>query len=691
MESEIIELLSIKKNNNLKVDEIASILGKDKEEVQNTLRLLGKDGIVYKNNNDRYILVSNTSLKKGTIKITARKGAIVVLDNGTELDVVYKDKSKLSNNDTVLVEPYNQSGTAKVVKIINRRYYDYVSEVVKEGKNYIAKCDGKIDIYLKDIYPIGTRLLIDGEYNTVKEVIGHKDDPGALEREVLALNGFPIEFSREYLDEVSKIEKSFSEEEIEAEKRRGLKDQRGIISVTIDGEDTKDFDDAVAYHNNTIYVQIADPNRYIKEKSTMWDETLKRAISVYFPGCCNPMMHEILSNGICSLVPGEDRYSVSMSIKMDDSGKVLNYKINEAVINNRKRMTYEDVNKYLEEGTIVDGYEDYTELIDNLYDSAMKVKNKMIREGFLEFTSDEVKFFFENSNIIDVKERRQGKAEELIEFLMLLHNMCMTDFFLKNKLPFISRFHDSPNNDKLNSWINLLKKKGYKINTNKKKDFTASDIKEVQKIYADCKEKVVYDKMAIMSQAKAKYSAYNIGHFALGMGAYSTGTSPIRRLADTINKRVLKDAIHYGVDYARKKWEKIMPYIARIATDAELRAIRAERKLDDIRKAEFMKQYEKQYFDVIVAGIYDNYMLVLYPDKMIYGKIYFNKKYYHVSKDGTLIYSDKGDKIFIGDSFNAKLLSVNTMTGELVFFKETNVIKECNYEEKKGKKKVKSR
>lgn len=691
MESEIIELLSIKKNNNLKVDEIASILEKDKEEVQNTLRLLGKDGIIYKNNNDRYILVSNTSLKKGTIKITARKGAIVVLDNGTELDVVYKDKSKLSNNDTVLVEPYNQSGTAKIVKIINRRYYDYVSEVVKEGKNYIARCDGKIDIYLKDIYPIGTRLLIDGEYNTVKEVIGHKDDPGVLEREVLALNGFPINFSREYLDEVSKIEKSLSEEEIENQKRKGLKDQRGIVSVTIDGEDTKDFDDAVAYHNNTIYVQIADPNRYIKENSTMWDETLKRAISVYFPGCCNPMMHEILSNGICSLVPGEDRYSVSMSIKMDDSGKVLNYKINEAVINNRKRMTYEDVNKYLEEGTIVDGYEDYTELIDNLYDSAMKVKNKMIREGFLEFTSDEVKFFFENSNIIDVKERHQGKAEELIEFLMLLHNMCMTDFFLKNKLPFISRFHDSPNNDKLNVWINLLKRKGYNINTGKKKDFTASDIKEVQKIYADCKEKVVYDKMAIMSQAKAKYSAYNIGHFALGMGAYSTGTSPIRRLADTINQRVLKDAIHYGVDYARKKWEKIMPYIARIATDAELRAIRAERKLDDIRKAEFMKQYEKQYFDVIVAGIYDNYMLVLYPDKMIYGKIYFNKKYYHVSKDGTLIYSDKGDKIFIGDSFNAKLLSVNTMTGELVFFKETNVIKECNYEEKKGKKKVKSR
>lgn len=692
MESKIIELLSIKKNNNLGVKEIASLLSEDKEEVHNILRLLSKEGIVYKNNNDKYILVANTSLKKGTIKITSRKGAIVVLDNGTEYDVVYKDKGKLANNDTVLVEVYNQSNTAKVVKIIDRRYYDYVAEVVKEGKNYVARADGKLDIYLKDIYPLGTRLLISGEYNNVKEVIGHKDDAGALEKEVLALNGFPISFSDKYLEEVNNIKLSLNEEEIIEEKRKGLKDQRGIVSVTIDGEDTKDFDDAVSYHNNTIYVQIADPNRYIKDRSAMWDETLARSISVYFPGCASPMMHENLSNGICSLVPGEDRYAMSMSIKIDDYGKVLNYKMNKAVINNRKRMTYGEVNKYLEDNEVVEGYEDYTEMLDNLYESAMKVKKKMLNEGFLEFTSDEVKFFFENDHIIDIKERHQGKAEELIEFLMLLHNMCMTDYLLKNKLPFISRFHDEPNNDKLNTWINLLKKKGYKINIGKKKDFTAEDIKKVQKVYAGSKEKVIYDKMAIMSQSKAKYSSCNVGHFALGMGAYSTGTSPIRRIADTINQRIIKDALDKGVDYARNKWEKIIPYIAKMATSAELRAIKAERKLDDIRKAEYMKQYEKQYFDVIVAGINDNYLLVLYPDKMVYGKVFFNKGYYHVNKDGCSIYSDKGEKIFIGDTFNAKLLNVNTMTGELVFFKETKVVKEFyNNEEKKGKKKVKSR
>lgn len=466
-------------------------MGEDKEEVHNTLRLLGKEGIVYKNNNDKYILVSNTSLKKGTIKITSRKGAIVVLDNGTEYDVVYKDKGKLAHNDTVLVEPYNQRGMAKVVKIIDRKYYDYVAEVVKDGKNYVARCDGKLDIFLKEIYPLGTRLLISGEYNTVKEVIGHKDDPGAVEKEVLALNGFPISFSDKYLEEVSKIEMSLSEDEINEAKRNGLKDQRGITSVTIDGDDTKDFDDAVSYHNNTIYVQIADPNRYIKDRSAMWDETLARGISVYFPGCASPMMHENLSNGICSLVPGEDRYAVSASIKIDNSGKVLNYKFNEAVINNRKRMTYGEVNKYLEDSIILEGYEDYIDMLDDLYDSAMKVKRKMLNEGFLEFTSDEVKFFFENNNIIDIKERYQGKAEELIEFLMLLHNMCMTDYFMKNNLPFISRFHDKPNDEKICTWINLLKKKGYKININKKKDFTAEDIKRVQEVYKDAKEKVI--------------------------------------------------------------------------------------------------------------------------------------------------------------------------------------------------------
>lgn len=689
MENDIIKLLSSKKNNNLRVEEIANILKEDKEEVQNILRMLSKEGIVYKNNNDRYTLLSNTSLKKGTIKVTTKKGIIVLLEDGEEREVSYKDMKKLNNNDTVLVDYTNKNNVVKVVKIIDREYYDFIGEVQKEEKKYIARCENREDIVLKEIYPLGTKLLLDGKTSLVKEVLGHKDDVSILEKEELALNKFPITFSDNYIEELEEIEKELNEDEILEEKRHGLKDQRNIPTVTIDGEDTKDFDDAVGYHNNTIYVQIADPNRYIKEKGAIWKETLKRGISVYFPGCCNPMMHEVLSNGICSLVPNEDRYAVSFAIKIDDTGKVINYKINEAVINNQKRMTYENVNKYLEENILLEDYHKHKELLDNLYNSAMKVKQKMLDDGFLSFTSDEVKFFFVNDKISNITSRHEGKAEELIEFLMLLHNICMTDYFLKNKLPFISRFHDEPNNEKLLNWITLLKKKGYKINLGKKKDFTNQDIKEVQKTYKGSKEQIIYDKLAIMSQSKAKYSATNIGHYALGLGAYSTGTSPIRRLADTINQRILKDSLHYGVEYAREKWGKVTPYIARLSTDAELRAIKTERKIDDIRKAEYMKQFEKEDFEVIIADIKDKYMTVLYQKQMIYGKLYYNEKCFHVGKDGYSLIGSDGKKILIGDILNVKLSKVNTTTGEIIFTKKTNEIK--NIYEDKPKKKVRRR
>ena len=687
MESSIITILSQEKNKMMKLEEITKEL-----KVQDTTKLLAviknleETGIIFRDKKGRYTLITNTNLKRGLIKITKKKGPIVIFEDKTETVVTYKDHKTLENNDIVLVDISNN--IAKVVKIIRREHHNFIAEVIKDEHGYKAVSNGYESIILDEIYPLGTKLLIDGKTLEVKEVLGHKDDVGTKEKEVLAEYNFPISFNEEYLKEVNSIEKSLSEEVIDMEKRNGLKDQRSITSVTIDGDDTKDFDDAVAFHNNTVYVQIVDPNRYIKDNSAMWDETLRRAISTYFPGCCNPMMHEILSNGICSLVPGEDRYAISMSIKIDDSGKVLNYKINEAVINNRKRMTYTEVNKYLEENTIPNGYENYTELLDNLYKTAMKVKRKMINEGFLEFTSDEVKFFFESSKLIDIRERHQGKAEELIEFLMLLHNMCMTDYFLKNKLPFISRFHDSPNTDKLNTWMGLLKKKGYRVYSDKKKSFTTEDIKKIQKLYADSKEKIIFDKMAIMSQAKAKYSAYDIGHYALGMGAYSTSTSPIRRLSDTINQRIFKDSLHYGVDYARKKWSSITPYIAKIATDAELRAVKAEHRLDDIRKAEFMKQYEKQDFEVIVSDIKENFIIVLYPERMVYGKLFYNSRYFHLGKDGYSIMGHNGEKIMIGDIFNARLTKVNVLNGEVVFSKGISEINEINHTENNRKRKV---
>ena len=194
MESSIIELLSIKKSNNLKIEEISKLLGVKIEDVLDTINRMEEEGIIYRSKSDRYMLVANTTLKKGIIKVTKRKGPIVVLED-RELILEFNNHNKVMNNDIVLVDPYNKSGKAQLVKILESNYKDYVGEVVKEGKYYKAISQGNDDIILKKIYPIGTKVLIDGKTNQIKEVIGHKDDVSIKVKEVLMEHGFPIKFS----------------------------------------------------------------------------------------------------------------------------------------------------------------------------------------------------------------------------------------------------------------------------------------------------------------------------------------------------------------------------------------------------------------------------------------------------------------------------------------------------------------
>ena len=244
MESSIITILSQEKNKMMKLEEITKEL-----KVQDTTKLLAviknleETGIIFRDKKGRYTLITNTNLKRGIIKITKKKGPIVIFEDKTETVVTYKDHKTLENNDIVLVDISNN--IAKVVKIIRREHHNFIAEVIKDEHGYKAVSNGYESIILDEIYPLGTKLLIDGKTLEVKEVLGHKDDVGTKEKEVLAEYNFPISFNEEYLKEVNSIEKSLSEEVIDMDKRNGLKDQRSITSVTIDGDDTKDFDDAV--------------------------------------------------------------------------------------------------------------------------------------------------------------------------------------------------------------------------------------------------------------------------------------------------------------------------------------------------------------------------------------------------------------------------------------------------------------
>lgn len=560
--------------------------------------------------------------------------------------------------------------------------------VVNENNIQLLVFKDRNPIKVSKVYPIGTKLVVDGNTGVIKEILGHITDPDMKIKELFVEHNVPTSYKEEYLRELESIPESLSEEDIIELKKNKVLDIRKLPVVTIDGDDTKDFDDALAFYDNHLYVMIAKVPYFIKEGSFIEKDVIERGTSYYPPGMVNPMLHHKISNGICSLNPGEDRFTNTSVSKFDENGDRISCKFVNTIINSKKRMTYEDVNKILEENIVPEGYEEYVDMIKDLYTFAMKQKKKMLNEGFLQFSSSEIKVIFDMEKITSIKKRHHGKAEELIEFLMLYHNLELTSEFIRRGLPFIARNHDEPNIEKINAWNNLLKIRGYKVESKPK--YTNEDIKKSLQSYEGASEKIVLDGIAIRAQSKAKYSAYNKGHFALGVKAYATFSSPIRRLADYINQRILDDANKYGDNYAIKKWEPRMEMLARAATNSEIKADKIERQAQKYKMAEYMENnFHKGYkFTALISGIDEGVIRILLPNG-IYGKVYYSVKDYTISKDGFCLVNRKNNETFIvGDAIDVHLTKVNVDGGEIIFSRDK--FKENSYEEeKKGKKRVK--
>lgn len=690
MEQEIIRILNNKMTSNLSIEELSKILGQDKKELEEIIGFLLDDGTIYKDKKDKYGLVSKSSMKVGTVKVTKRKGAIVVFDDKKELDLILNSHSKVHHDDRVLVEPFWKGRTCQLVSVIKRVVNDYVGTVVLENNKHLLVFKDREPVRVSSVYPIGTKLVMDGKTGKIKEILGHITDRNMKMQELYVENGVQDGYSEACIREVDKVPDSLSEEDIIELKKNKALDIRKLPIVTIDGDDTKDFDDAICFYDNHLYISIAKVAHYIKEGSEIEKRAKKMGNSYYTPGMVKPMFHFKISNGICSLNPGEDRFTSTSVSTFDSNGERISCKFIDTIINNRKRMTYEDVNKILEENIIPSGYEEYVDMINKLYNFAMVQKKKMLNEGFLQFSSTEVKVIFDNENITGIKKRHHGKAEELIEFLMLYHNLEMTNEFIIRGLPFIARNHDEPNIEKINAWNNLLKIRGYKVDDKTK--YTNEDIKKSLKSYEGASEKVVLDSIAIRAQSKAKYSAYNRGHFALGVKAYATFTSPIRRLSDYINQRILDDANKYGDAYAIKKWEPRMEMLARAATEGEIKADKIERQAQKYKMAEYMEKHfhNGDKFTALISGIDEGKIRILLPNG-IYGRVYYNTKDYSISKDGFCLINNKTkDTLIVGDSIEVAFKSADVNAGEVIFSRQ-GYVKEKKYEEEKGKKKVKSR
>ncbi|MBE6160477.1 MAG: ribonuclease R [Lactobacillales bacterium] len=637
MEDRILELLN-KENASYEVNDIFNMLNlKTVDEFKELIKELNRleDELkVYRTNKNKYIIFKNSNLKLGILMATKKNYAFVDIEGDEDVFIPPMFVNNAINGDKVVVEITSKKGMkleGRIVRIVERKLKEMVGEVYyKNNKAYIKLDDEKVKLNIcidsdktkgameghKVVVKITSKLEGNTYRGEVLKIIGHKNDPGV---DILSIvNKFGIEdtFSDEVMKELDDIPDIVSEEEM-----IGRKDLRNEMIFTIDGDDTKDIDDAIAIKkldngNYELGVHIADVSYYVKEGSKLYESAMSRGTSVYLADRVIPMLPHKLSNGICSLNPGVDRLAMSCVMEINPKGDVVSYDIFESVIRSRKQMTYKNVNKILEENIIPEGYEEYVDSLRLMSELADILRENKVRRGYIDFGIEESKIIVnETGEAIDVVLRERGVGEKLIEDFMIAANETVATCIYFMELPFVYRVHGEPNEEKINKFLTFVSSLGYQIN-GKVKDLTPVAMQKLLEQLNDKKEYHILSSMLLRSMQKAIYDTANIGHFGLGSKCYTHFTSPIRRFPDTTVHRLLRkylfkkqinnDVIEYE--------DKILPVITEHSSKKERDSVECEREVDDMKKAEYMEKHVGETYEGMISSIMSFGMFVELPN-----------------------------------------------------------------------------
>ena len=625
LEQKILELLS-KEKKALSVYEIEESLNLNKAELtelMKTLNQLEKQLQIYLTKKNKYMLFTNSNLKLGKLLMTTKGFGFV--DIGTNEDIFIPSDSinKAIHNDTVVVEITSkgmEKPEGRIVKIVDRKLNDMVGEVYyKQGKPYIDLDDKKTKIQVA-IDPKKTKGAMPGHKVIVKitnkmndnnykgeiiKILGHKNDPGVDILSITAKYEINDVFSDEVMDQADKL----PSEVLEEEKTKRI-DLTGEEIFTIDGDDTKDIDDAISYKrlpngNHELGVHIADVSHYVTEDSPLDKEAYERGTSVYLADRVIPMLPHKLSNGICSLNPEVERLALSCVMEIDNEGNIIKYNIFESIIKSRKQMTYKNVNKILEENTIPEGYEPYAETLIKMGDLAKILRKNKINRGYIDFEIDESKIIVdEKGKAIDVKLRERGTGEKLIEDFMIAANESVATYIHNMELPFVYRIHGEPSEDKINNFIKFVSILGYKIQGTRK-EITPKSMQQMLEQLKDKDEYSILSSILLRSMQKAVYDKNNIGHFGLASKCYTHFTSPIRRYPDLIVHRLLRTYIFMNNinEETVDKYDYKLRDITAHSSERERAAVECEREVDDMKKAEYMMDHIGEEYDGMISSV----------------------------------------------------------------------------------------
>ncbi len=630
-----------------------------------------------------------TNKLTGRVEINRNGYGFVVVNNENINDVFIASRNLGSafDGDTVEVELFaKQKGKnleGQIVRIVERKRKEYVG-ILKKSKSFffISPDDPNIhrDIYINearlnnaktgDKVVVGNLIWDSSMLNPEGEVLEVLGKAGSHDAEILSLArefNLRYKFSKSVLAETNKISVEIPLEEIKTRI-----DYRSKNVFTIDPEDAKDFDDALSIEelengNFSIGIHIADVSHYVKRGYSLDLEANQRGNSIYFVGKVIPMLPEKLSNQVCSLVPYEDRLTYSVIVQITPRGKVIDYRIAKTIINSKRRFSYEEAQKVIEQQ---DG--DLSEDILQLNKIAQILRKKRMREGSFDFISPEVKFKLDENGVpVSVAIKHTMDSNMLIEEFMLLANKLVASHIALQKSgpvkPFVYRVHDLPDQEKIIEFSRFVKTLGYSFDPN-----SSSKSTSFQNLLNQVKgkeEEALINELAIRSMAKAVYSPQNIGHYGLGFKYYSHFTSPIRRYSDLIVHRLLfgYENQKSGEIYSLAQLEEICDNIS--AT--ERNAIEAERFSTKMKQIEYLQNHLGNEFSAIISGITNFGIFVKLTDILAEGLIRLrdldDDYYEHDERKYAIIGKRTKKQYRLGDKVHVKLIRVDEERSELDF------------------------
>lgn len=690
---EVLSFIQSEEYEPIKIHGIAEKFGLDNKEekkLEKTIEQLIKQGYVVKDqrNKNRIVRAEEKGIFRGVYSASEDKYGFVVIDGDDENKIFIEgnNKNNAIHNDLVVVqiledaEDEDQKDSGEIIRILDRGLKEVIGTFEKKRnfgvvipddkrihrnirveKNRFGKAtdgDRVVCNILKNNNDYENDNNLDGN---IKEIIGKKGDRDLEIKVMLRENNLSGEFSPFVIRDAKKIEAPIEED------FKNRLDLRKLNIFTIDGEESKDLDDAISIEklengNYKLGVHIADVAHYVKEGSRIDEEALKRGTSIYLVDRVIPMIIEDISNGVCSLNPNEDKLTLSVIMELDLNGNVVDYEIKESIINSKLRTSYNDVSDILEKE---DEYlsEKYRDFIDDFRNAEklMKIlKEKRKKRGAISLGGEKMKISLDDNGkpiSLDVEDRRV--AEEIIEEFMIITNEVVAEHFYNLKVPFVYRVHENPDKENIDYFSEFAARFGYDLDSSKDILEQREELNNILKESERKKDSCIIKSMVLRTLEKARYSDECIGHFGISNMYYCHFTSPIRRYADLLNHRIIKETINGEMDENRKEhFKQIVGDIAEKLSEKEKTAEYVEREVFDYYKTLYMhNKLDEEFIGIITNVTYGGIFVELsnkVTERVKVGELSDGK--YELDEDKLCLRGITSGKVYsVGDEIKVKV------------------------------------